>query len=70
MKYDERYGGPFDRGCADYYYGRGYNPHFYKGDSYSSDRVNQAEMALEEIAAYDAGYEQARKSGFQKDWRE
>ena len=27
-KYDERHGGPWDRGSADSYYGRGSNPHY------------------------------------------
>ena len=26
-KYDQRHGGPWDRGSADSYYGRGYGPH-------------------------------------------
>ena len=27
--YDRRHGGPFDRGGADSYYGRGLDPHYY-----------------------------------------
>jgi hypothetical protein len=27
--YDQRHGGPFDRGSADSYYGRVREPHFY-----------------------------------------
>ena len=36
MKYDKRHGGPFDRGGADSYYGRGRNPHYFVGATYSS----------------------------------
>ena len=28
-KYDTKHGSPYDRGSADYYYGRGSNPHCY-----------------------------------------
>jgi len=34
---DARHGGPYDRGSADSYYQRGYNPHYYKGDTGSSE---------------------------------
>jgi hypothetical protein len=66
--YDERHGGPFDRGGADFWYGRGYTPHYYKGGSYTSDRVEKANMTKAEIAAYRAGYKQAEERGDQKDW--
>lgn len=68
MTYDERHGGPFDRGMADYYYGRGYTPHFYKGDTYKSDRVELADMTPDEITAYSAGYRDAEEIGHRKDW--
>lgn len=44
MTYDARHGGPFDRGGADFWYGRGFNPHYYKGATYSTDRVELADM--------------------------
>ena len=34
MTYDARHGGPFDRGGADFWYGRGFNPHYYKEDAF------------------------------------
>ena len=37
---DRRHGSPYDRGSADRYYGRPANPHFYAGDTYSSDRFD------------------------------
>ena len=29
--YDQRHGGPFDRGAADSYYHRPFDPHYYEG---------------------------------------
>jgi hypothetical protein len=67
--FDTRHGGPFDRGGADYWYNRGYKPHYYKGGTYTSDRVEKDDMTPEELAAYRAGYCKAEASGDQKDWR-
>ena len=53
---DERHGGPYDRGTADSYYGRGYNPHYFVGDSYNSPRVDLEQMTAFEIVAYTAGF--------------
>ena len=53
---DERHGGPYDRGTADSYYGRGYNPHYFVGDSYNSPRVDLEHMTAYEIVAYTAGF--------------
>ena len=66
--YDQRHGGPFDRGGADYYYGRKFEPHYYTGATYSSDKVEIKEMSAEEIAAYTRGYNAAEEDGTQKDW--
>lgn len=61
----ERHGGPFDRGSADRYYGRKPNPHYYKGATYSTDRVGIVSMTPEEISAYMHGYETEQD---RKDW--
>jgi len=66
--YDGRHGGPFDRGSADSYYGRGYNPHYFVGATYSSDRVERADMTAEEIEQYYAGYEWNEEFGGKKEW--
>ena len=66
--YDKRHGGPYDRGSADSYYGRGYNPHYYTGDTYSSDRVELQDMTPEEITAYTKGYNDNEEDGNFKDW--
>lgn len=55
-RYDQRHGGPFDRGSADSYYGREYSPHFYRGATAMSPRVELENMTVEEITAYTAGY--------------
>jgi hypothetical protein len=68
-KFDTRHGGPFDRGGADYWYNRGYEPHYYTGGTYTSDRVEKDGMTPEELAAYRAGYCEAEANGDQKDYR-
>ena len=60
-----RHGGPQDRGSADAYYGRPYDPHYYVGDSMQSERVEKDFMTVGEIAAYDYGYEEETD---RKDW--
>lgn len=56
-KYDERHGGPFDRGSADAYYGRPPEPHYYEGDTAMSPRVTEENMTQADLTAYMAGYE-------------
>jgi len=67
-KYDERHGGPYDRGSADSYYGRGLDPHYYVGSTYQSDRIEMADMTPEEIGAYYKGYHDNEQDGNFKDW--
>lgn len=68
MKYDERHGGPYDRGSADSYYRRGYNPHYFVGDTYQSPEVPMDKMTADEITAYTKGYNDNEKDGNFKDW--
>ena len=63
--YDQRHGGPYDRGSADAYYWRAYEPHYFKGDTYQSERVDLKDMTAAEITAYTAGY---RNTHERKDW--
>ena len=67
-RYDQRHGGPFDRGSADSWYSRPFNPHFYKGGTYQGPRVELADMTAEEITAYTAGYNWNEKFGGKKDY--
>ncbi len=65
-KYNKRHGGPWDRGSADSYYRRGFNPHYYVGGTYGSERVEN--LNEEKLEAYRAGYEQNEKEGNFKDY--
>ena len=66
--YDQRHGGPFDRGAADSYYHRPFDPHYYEGATNFSPRVEMVNMTAEEIVAYSAGYRYNEQHGDKKDW--
>lgn len=66
--YNARHGGPFDRGSADSYYGRGINPHYYVGATAQSTRLEDVDMSEKEIADYMAGYAYNEKFGGKKDY--
>lgn len=68
IKYDQRHGGPWDRGAADSYYGRPVQPHYYVGATYSSERIEKDQMTWSDIEAYLAGYEHNERSGDRKIW--
>jgi hypothetical protein len=68
MEYDNRHGGPYDRGGADSYYRRGFKPHYYSGDSMQSDEIPEALMTTAEVDAYRAGYNDNEDLGAFKDW--
>lgn len=59
----DRHGGPYDRGSADAYYQRPFNPHYYEGDTYSSPLVEKDNMTAEEVTAYAQGYKEQHDSG-------
>jgi hypothetical protein len=63
--YDERHGGPYDRGSADRYYGRSFKPHYYVQATGSSPLVEECDMTVEEIAAYTAGWDEENS---RKEW--
>ena len=65
-QYDQRHGGPFDRGACDSYYSRPYRPHFFRGDTYQSEEV--VALTSQELEAYNAGYEYNERFGDKKDW--
>jgi len=68
IEYDERHGGPYDRGGADSYYRRGFCPHYFVGATYQSEAIMIDGMTPDEIMAYKAGYEDNEESGNFKDW--
>lgn len=63
-----RHGGPYDRGRADSYYRRPFDPHYFVGDTYSSPRVSAADMSAAETAAYARGFADNEREGDFKDW--
>lgn len=67
-KFDQRHGGPFDRGSADNYYRRSFNPHYYVGGTGMSDRVGEEQMTEADVEAYTAGFRWNEKFGDKKDY--
>jgi len=67
-KYDERHGGPYDRGSADSWYRRGPNPHYWTGGSYHGEKMFESEMTKEEIEAYYAGFDENEEAGSFKEY--
>ena len=63
-----RHGGPEDRGTMDSYYQRGFKPHYFKGDTYTSDRVDIKDMTAKDIVDYTRGYNSNEKLGEFKNW--
>lgn len=55
-RYNERHGGPYDRGSADSYYRRPCDPHYYIGGTGTSELVLKEQMTPDEIEAYMAGF--------------
>ena len=51
-----RHGGPWDRGSADAYYKRPFNPHYFTGDTYNSDLIKEKNMTEKQIEDYKVGY--------------
>jgi hypothetical protein len=66
--YDERHGGPWDRGSADSWYDRPRRPHYFVGDTYNSAEVTIENMTNAEIDAYHSGYDFNEKYGDKKVW--
>jgi hypothetical protein len=67
-QHDERHGGPYDRGRADFWYGRQWRPHYFTGGTYTSPEIEGAELTEAELDAYRAGYADAEAQGDQKQW--
>ena len=66
--YDQRHGGPFDRGAADSYYNRARRPHFFTDATYASDEIEERFMTRDQIEAYNAGYDYNEQFGDKKQW--
>lgn len=68
MEINRRHGGPYDRGAADSYYQRSFRPHYFVGETYNSDEIQQSEMTLEEIEEYARGWRENQAAGNFKEW--
>lgn len=67
-EYNNRHGGPFDRGSADSWYSRPIDPHYYTGDTGTSTRLDLVDMSKKEIEDYLAGYNYNEAMGGKKDY--
>ena len=63
---NREHGSPYDRGGADYYYGRPINPHWYPLGTGHGDVVKDLSQA--EVDQYMAGYKDAEVLGDRKDY--
>lgn len=63
-----RHGGPYDRGSADSYYGRGMRPHYFVGNTYQSQEVTKEQMSEFQIKEYEHGFSDNTKQGNFKEW--
>lgn len=62
------HGSPFDRGSADSYYNRGENPHWYPNGTGHSPRIESADMSMQQLREYFAGYAYNEEFGDKKNW--
>lgn len=67
MSYSKKHGGPYDRGSADAYYGRAFDPHYWTECMVSGKRV-KIEKDTPEYEAYRAGYQDQVNSGEFKEY--
>ena len=68
VSYNDRHGGPFDRGSADSWYSREREPHYYVGATGMSTRLEEVDMSEKEIADYNAGYDHNERHGDKKSY--
>jgi hypothetical protein len=68
MEINRRHGGPYDRGRADSYYGRGFNPHYFIQDTYRSQEITLVAMTGDEILEYAQGYKDNEAAQNFKEW--
>tara|TARA_B100000902_G_C27180230_1_gene848560 strand:+ start:739 stop:999 length:261 start_codon:yes stop_codon:yes gene_type:complete len=66
--YDDIHGGPYDRGGADSYYGRDFDPHYWPLGTGKGQRIEMKDMTAEQIVAYTKGYNDNEADGYKKEW--
>jgi len=62
------HGSPYDRGGADSYYYRPFDPHWYPKGTYNEPRVGEKDMTEGELEEYRIGYEENEAEGNHKDY--
>lgn len=60
-----KHGSPQDRGSADRYYGRSYDPHYWPHGSYKGNRIEAENMTAQEMEEYKYGWDTEEN---RKDW--
>jgi len=66
MSYElPEHGSPEDRGSADRYYRRSFNPHWYPYGTGNGEKITEDNMTVEEIALYKKGFDEEMD---RKDW--
>ena len=65
LDYTPRHGGPLDRGSADRYYGRPFDPHYWPEGTYIGNRIEEDDMTVDQIEEYTYGYNNEKD---RKDW--
>ena len=58
-------GSPADRGSADRYYGRPFNPHYYPEGTYKGERIIPPQMTPKQVEEYRHGFDTEED---RKDW--
>jgi hypothetical protein len=66
-KYSMKHGGPYDRGSADCYYRRDFDPHYWTDGTGGGQRI-KIEKGTPEYEAYDAGWKYQVSCGDFKEW--
>ena len=56
LEINRKHGSPFDRGGADFYYHRSFDPHYWPKGTGHGTRVEQKDMSLTEQAEYLLGW--------------
>lgn len=56
IEIDKRHGGPYDRGGADAFNQRRFDPHYFVEDTFGSPVIGVEDMTPEDILQYTLGY--------------
>ena len=62
----EKNGSLFDRGSADAYYHRAFEPHWYPGGTYNGEKITN--LTSEEIEEYRKGFQYQESTGVFKEY--